>query len=295
MSPPPTASIWSATPMRPCPIPAARRTAPMAISRSRIPVPQSGQAIGQASALDPHLSGGSLKGLIDMRDQTLGGLAQSLGNFAQNVRTGLQRPVQRQCRLSAAHLADRPRYRPACPPMRSISPARPPSPSPIPAAIWSAAWMSISTPAHLSVDGGAAASIGTTRRQLHHRPQHRAGLQRQRQLRQWPAFHFRHRRQRHGGAGQRHHAVRRAAARPFSQFFGLNDLFQSAAPSILATGLSGSRRQRPGGRRPDRHVAQGPGRRHRQAGLGHHHRRHDHRPMWSARSTPRWAGRPPSP
>jgi flagellar hook-associated protein 1 len=27
---------------------------------------------------------------------------------------------------------------------------------------------------------------------------------------------------------------------PFSQFFGLNDLFQSAAPSILATGLSGS-------------------------------------------------------
>ncbi len=45
--------------------------------------PQTGQLIGQAIALDPHLSGGSLKGLIDMRDQTLGGLAQSLGNFAQ--------------------------------------------------------------------------------------------------------------------------------------------------------------------------------------------------------------------
>ena len=48
--------------------------------------PQSGQLIGQATALDPHLDGGSLKGLIDMRDQTLGGLAQSLGNLAQNLR-----------------------------------------------------------------------------------------------------------------------------------------------------------------------------------------------------------------
>ena len=47
--------------------------------------PQSGQMIGSGIALDPHLSSGSLKGLIDMRDQTLGGLAQSLGNFAQNT------------------------------------------------------------------------------------------------------------------------------------------------------------------------------------------------------------------
>ncbi len=47
--------------------------------------PQTGQIIGQAIALDPHLSGGSLKGMIDMRDQTLGGLAEGLGNFAQNV------------------------------------------------------------------------------------------------------------------------------------------------------------------------------------------------------------------
>ena len=45
--------------------------------------PANGQMIGQAQALDPHLSGGELKGMIDMRDQQLGGLAQSLGNFAQ--------------------------------------------------------------------------------------------------------------------------------------------------------------------------------------------------------------------
>ena len=35
----------------------------------------------------------------------------------------------------------------------------------------------------------------------------------------------------------------------FSQFFGLNDSFQSQAPSILATGLSRVGRQRPGRRR----------------------------------------------
>jgi flagellar hook-associated protein 1 FlgK len=43
------------------------------------------QPIGMPQALDPHLSGGSLKGMIDMRDQTLGGLAQELGNFAMQT------------------------------------------------------------------------------------------------------------------------------------------------------------------------------------------------------------------
>ena len=45
--------------------------------------PGNGQPIGQPGALDPHLSGGALKGMIDMRDQQLGGLAQALGSFAQ--------------------------------------------------------------------------------------------------------------------------------------------------------------------------------------------------------------------
>jgi flagellar hook-associated protein 1 FlgK len=47
--------------------------------------PQTGQPIGTAQALDPHLSGGTLKGLIDMRDQVLGGLGDSLGNLAQQT------------------------------------------------------------------------------------------------------------------------------------------------------------------------------------------------------------------
>jgi len=47
--------------------------------------PANGQTIGSPFALDPHLDGGSLKGLIDMRDQVLGGLSQTLGNLAQQT------------------------------------------------------------------------------------------------------------------------------------------------------------------------------------------------------------------
>ena len=43
----------------------------------------------------------------------------------------------------------------------------------------------------------------------------------------------------------------------FSQFFGLNDLFQGGAPSILATGLSGHRRRQFRCRRHDEFRAQG--------------------------------------
>lgn len=47
--------------------------------------PQTGQTIGAPQALDSHLQGGALKGLIDMRDQVLGGLNASLGNLAQQT------------------------------------------------------------------------------------------------------------------------------------------------------------------------------------------------------------------
>jgi flagellar hook-associated protein 1 FlgK len=49
----------------------------------------------------------------------------------------------------------------------------------------------------------------------------------------------------------------------FSQFFGLNDIFQSQAPSVLTTGLSASDASGPGGGRQDFAFAQGAGRRHR--------------------------------
>jgi flagellar hook-associated protein 1 FlgK len=47
--------------------------------------PQSGQPIGQAQNFDPHLAAGSIKGLIDMRDGTLADLGQELGNLAQST------------------------------------------------------------------------------------------------------------------------------------------------------------------------------------------------------------------
>jgi flagellar hook-associated protein 1 FlgK len=47
--------------------------------------PQSGQSIGQPEALDPDLGSGTLQGLVQMRDQVLGGLSQTLGNFAQQT------------------------------------------------------------------------------------------------------------------------------------------------------------------------------------------------------------------
>ena len=47
--------------------------------------PQTGALIGNAMALDPHLSGGTLKGMIEMRDQVLGGLSQTLGSLAQQT------------------------------------------------------------------------------------------------------------------------------------------------------------------------------------------------------------------
>lgn len=47
--------------------------------------PISGQPIGPSQDLDPDLGSGSLKGLIDMRDNTLGQLQQELGRFAQQT------------------------------------------------------------------------------------------------------------------------------------------------------------------------------------------------------------------
>ena len=47
--------------------------------------PNSGQPIGSAQSLDQHLTGGSIKGLLDMRDGALVDLQNELGAFAQGV------------------------------------------------------------------------------------------------------------------------------------------------------------------------------------------------------------------
>jgi flagellar hook-associated protein 1 len=47
--------------------------------------PRSGQPISASRSLDPHLTGGTLKGLIEMRDGTLANLKNELGAFAQGM------------------------------------------------------------------------------------------------------------------------------------------------------------------------------------------------------------------
>jgi flagellar hook-associated protein 1 FlgK len=47
--------------------------------------PTTGLPAGAPQSLDPHLGGGALQGLIDMRDGTLAGLGQEIGNFARNT------------------------------------------------------------------------------------------------------------------------------------------------------------------------------------------------------------------
>jgi len=47
--------------------------------------PTTGLPAGAPHALDPHLGGGTLQGLIDMRDGTLAGLGQEIGNFARTT------------------------------------------------------------------------------------------------------------------------------------------------------------------------------------------------------------------
>ena len=200
--------------------------------------PSSGQVIGQASALDPHLSSGSLKGLIDMRDQTLGGLAQSLGNFAQNV----QQAFNAQSNANAAF-----------PPPSSLT-GRDTGLLDTDALNFTGKTTIAVTDSSgnlvsrvdvdfgagtLSVDGGATASIGSTVGSFVTALNSALGT--------------------NGSASFSGGALSLSAASgdgvlaqddattpssrggtPFSQFFGLNDVFQSAAPSILATGLSGT-------------------------------------------------------
>jgi flagellar hook-associated protein 1 FlgK len=200
--------------------------------------PVSGQTIGQASALDPHLSGGSLKGLIDMRDQVLGGLAQSLGNFAQNV----TQAFNAQSNANAAF-----------PP--------PPSLTGRDTGLLSADALNFSGQTTiavtdssgnlvsrvdvdfgagtLSVDGGAPASIGTTLGSFATALNGALGAHGSADFSNGVLTLSAN-----GGDGV---VVQDNAGAPtarggtaFSQFFGLNDLFQSSAPSTLATGLSGS-------------------------------------------------------
>jgi len=200
--------------------------------------PQSGQLIGQAQALDPHLDGGSLDGQITMRDQTLGGLAQSLGNFAQNV----SQAVNAQANANTAF-----------PPPTSLT-GRDTGLLSTDAlnfagqttiAVTDSSGNLVSRvdvdfdTGKLSVDGGAQVSIGSTVGSFATALNAALGSN--------GSASFANGQLSISANGSNGIVTQDTAGNPssrggtsFSQFFGLNDVFKSAGPSVLATGLSAS-------------------------------------------------------
>ncbi|MFO1248495.1 MAG: flagellar hook-associated protein FlgK [Alphaproteobacteria bacterium] len=202
--------------------------------------PANNSLIGSPQPLDPHLSGGSLKGLIDMRDQVLGGLNQTLGNLAQQTSLAFNA----QANANAAY-----------PPPTSLT-GRDTGLLGTDAlnfsgkttiAVTDSSGKLVSridvnfTGGTLSVNGGASASLGSPATIASFTAALNTAL---------------------GGSGSASFAngqlaisatggngilVQDDGSTPssrggtgFSQFFGLNDLFQSQVPSITSTGLSAS-------------------------------------------------------
>ncbi|HUO01924.1 MAG TPA: flagellar hook-associated protein FlgK [Rhizomicrobium sp.] len=202
--------------------------------------PLNGQSIGQPQALDPDLGSGSLQGMVEMRDSVLGGLSQTLGNFAQQT---------------AASFNAQSNANTAYPPASTLSGRD--------TGLLSADAMNFTgdttiavadssgnlvsridvdfDAGTLSVDGGAPQSIGTTVGDFVTALNTALGSNgsasfNNGQLTISSAAN--------SGDGI---VVQDDASDPssrggsgFSQFFGLNDLFQSGVPSITNTGLSAS-------------------------------------------------------
>jgi flagellar hook-associated protein 1 FlgK len=200
--------------------------------------PQNGQTIGQPMALDPHLDGGSLKGLIDMRDQVLGGLSQTLGNLAQQT----AQAFNQQSNANAAY-----------PPPTSLT-GRDTGLMGSDALNFSGkTTLAVTDPSGklvsrvdvdfdagtLSVDGGAAVPIGSSISSFTSALNGALGGN--------GTASFSNGQLSIAANGGNGIVVQDAATNPssrggagFSQFFGLNDVFKSQMSSITATGLSAS-------------------------------------------------------
>jgi flagellar hook-associated protein 1 FlgK len=202
--------------------------------------PQTGALIGQPQPLDPHLAGGSLKGLIDMRDQVLGGLTQTLGNLAQQT----QQAFNAQANANAAY-----------PPPTSLA-GRDTGllggdalnfTGKTTIAVTDPSGTLVSridvdfTAGTLSVDGGAAASLGSPPTVASFTAALNTALGGN------GTASFTDGQLSISASGGNGVIVQDDATTPssrggfgFSQFFGLNDVFKSQAPSILSTGLAAS-------------------------------------------------------
>ncbi|MDE2630615.1 MAG: hypothetical protein KGM97_06455, partial [Alphaproteobacteria bacterium] len=197
---------------------------------------ESGQAFGTAQALDPHLSGGKLAGLIAMRDGTLADLQDELGSFAQGVALS----------FNAQHNANS-----AYPPPTTLAGRDTGLLSAdalnftgkMTVAVTDSSGNLVSKIAvdfgagTLSVNGGAATSFTATVGGFVSALNTALGSN--------GTASFSNGQLAISATASNGVVVQDDAGTPanrggygFSQFFGLNDLFQSSTPSILSTGLS---------------------------------------------------------
>ena len=198
--------------------------------------PQTGQPIGKGQALDSHLSGGSIKGLIDVRDGTLSDLQNELGSFAQgvalafntqhNANTAYPPPTTLNGRNTGLLSSDALNFT-----------------GKTTIAVTDSSGNLVSRidvnfgAGTLSVNGGAATSFTGTVGGFTSALNSALGSN--------GTASFSDGQLVISATGSNGIVVQDDATTPasrggsgFSQFFGLNDLFQSSAPSILSTGLS---------------------------------------------------------
>jgi flagellar hook-associated protein 1 FlgK len=200
--------------------------------------PQSGQTIGGSSTLDSHLSGGSIKGLIDMRDGTIADLQNELGSFAQGVTLA----------FNAQHNANS-----AYPPPTTLDGRDTGLLSSDALNFTGKTTIAVTDSSGnlvsqidvdfdagtLSVDGGSATSFADTIDDFKTKLNTALGSN--------GTASFSDGQLSIAANGTNGLVVQDDATTPssrggygFSQFFGLNDLFETTTPSILSTGLSAS-------------------------------------------------------
>jgi flagellar hook-associated protein 1 FlgK len=196
----------------------------------------SGQQVGQAQAIDPHLGSGSIEGLIDMRDNQLPAMQNELGNLARQ--TALAFNAQSNANSSAPPPAAMDGRDTG---LLSTDGLNFTGKTTIAVADSSGNLVSRIDvdfgAGTLSVDGAAPVSIGTTVGSFASALNGALGSN--------GSASFSNGALSIAANGTNGVVVQDDATTPssrggsgFSQFFGLNDVFEGASPSILSTGLS---------------------------------------------------------
>lgn len=200
--------------------------------------PNTSKIIGSAQSLDAHIDSGQIKGLLDMRDRNLADAAEKLGNLARTTALA----------YNAAHNANTSFPPPTALTGRDtglISSDALNFTGRTTIAVTDSAGNLVSRidvdfdAGTMSVDGGAASSIGPTVGDFTSALNGALGGN--------GTASFTGGVLKIAANGASGIAIKDDAADPadrggsgFSQFFGLNDLFRTAMPSILSTGLSAS-------------------------------------------------------